>query len=490
VLWDNEHNGSRFHQNASKVKTCVRVGKGDSCPTEWVFSCHSPVPPQSLLLNRRVANVVYGELTVKRSQTGSALQRAGEVTQALHGSNDPRLTLIERIIASNQFRSSLRLREFLLYIADCAVKETPEAATEQQIGVHVFQRSPGYNSSEDSIVRTHARLLRQKLAEYFANDGAAEPTIVEVPKGHYLPIFRLRQSDPPPAPFPIPLETKAAPVIEAPHPPATRRWNYWRSTPLGIALGILFMVIVAGSSLLLARTWPKSTAAKSPIEIFWAPFLSGDPAVLIYSNARFLGDSKTGLRYAPAGVDPVNEPIVDNYTGIGELASVYELTKLFDAHHANFVLKRSLLVTWDEAKQRNLIFIGSPAENPSLNAVPSLSEFTMVAKPESAGFINDHPRPGELPIYSRPEHPLTMDYAVIALMPGVQSGKRTLMFSGLTTLGTQAAVEYASHKDTLAELLKTVSSPGGEIKPFEALLVVTLEGGVPLQSKLISVHVH
>jgi hypothetical protein len=435
------------------------------------FSNHSSVPPQRLLLNSRIANVVYGELTVKTSQTGAALQRASDVTPSLHESNDPRLTLIERVIESNQFRSSLRLREFLRYIADCAVKETPEAATEQQIGVHVFQRSPGYNSSEDSIVRTHARLLRQKLTEYFATDGAAEPTIVEVPKGHYLPIFRLRQSDPLPAPFPIPLETK---VIEAPLAPAPKRWSYWKSTPLGIGLGILLVAVLAGSSLLLARTWQKPVATKTPIEVFWAPFLSGDPAVLIYSNARFLGDSKTGLRYAPTGVDAANEPIVDHYTGIGELTSVYELTKLFDAHHANFVLKRSLLVTWDEAKQ----------------ALPSLTEFTMMAKPESAGFINDHPRPGELAIYSRPEHPLTMDYAVIALKPGVQSGRRTLMFSGLTTLGTQAAVEFASHKDTVAELLKAVSSPSGEVRPFEALLGVTLEGGVPLQSKLISVHVH
>ena len=416
---------------------------------------------------------------------GSALRNAGDVTQSLHESNDPRLMLIERVIASNQFRSSQRLREFLRYIADCAVKETPEAATEQQIGVHVFQRAPGYNSSEDSIVRTHARLLRQKLTEYFATDGMAEPTIVEVPKGHYLPIFRLRQSDPPPAPFPIPLETKTVLVSEA----AAKRWNYLRS-PLGIGLGILLVAAVAGSSLLLARTWQKPVAAKSSIEIFWAPFLSGDPPVVIYSNARFLGDSKTGLRYAPTGIDASNEPIVDHYTGIGELTSVYELTKLFDAHHANFVLKRSLLVTWDEAKQRNLIFIGSPAENPSLHALPSLTEFTMMAKPESAGFINDHPRPGELAVYSRPEHPLTMDYAVIALKPGVQSGRRTLMFSGLTTLGTQAAVEFASRKDTVGELLKAVSSPGGEVRPFEALLGVTLEGGVPLQSKLISVHVH
>jgi hypothetical protein len=28
------------------------------------------------------------------------------------------------------------------------------------------------------------------------------------------------------------------------------------------------------------------------------------------------------------------------------------------------------------------------------------------------------------------------------------------------------------------------------VKPFEALLAVTLEGGVPLQSRLISIRVH
>lgn len=266
-----------------------------------------------------------------------------------------------------------------------------------------------------------------------------------------------------------------------------------KSPRLGLALRILILILIpllVGSAFLFAHRGSRTSASKTPVEIFWGPFLSGDPPVVIYSNARFLGNSKTGLRYAPAGVDPSSEAVVDNYTGIGELTSVYELTKLFDAHRADFILKRSLLVTWDEAKQRNLIFIGSPAENPSLNAVPSPTDFTMVSTPSSAGFTNNHPRAGEPALYSRPEHPLTMDYAVIALMPGVQSGKRTLMFSGLTTLGTEAVVEYASRKDTLAELLKTVTAPSGEVRPFEALLAVTVEGGVPLQSKLVSVRVH
>jgi hypothetical protein len=112
--------------------------------------------------------------------------------------------------------------------------------------------------------------------------------------------------------------------------------------------------------------------------------LTGEPPIVIFSNALFTGDSTNGLRYAPpqAPNQPAQLPYVDTYTGIGELVSVYNLTRLFDAHHATFILKRSLLVTWDEAQLRNLIFIGSRAENPSLRVLPGTTDFTMMATPE------------------------------------------------------------------------------------------------------------
>src|ERR1700735_486517 len=120
---------------------------------------------------------------------------------------DPRWKLVDRIAASPHLKASLRLQEFLFYISECAIREVPGEATEQQIGIHVFHRHPGYNSSEDSIVRTHARLLRQKLTAYFANEGSSEEIFVDVPKGHYLPIFRTRLLEMPPvAPVPHPEE--------------------------------------------------------------------------------------------------------------------------------------------------------------------------------------------------------------------------------------------------------------------------------------------
>jgi hypothetical protein len=211
---------------------------------------------------------------------------------------------------------------------------------------------------------------------------------------------------------------------------------------------------------------------------------------VIYSNALFVGDAKSGMRYAANdGSDQRSTELVDHYTGIGELISVHELTKMFDIQHAEFLLKRSALVTWDEARSRNLIFIGSVAENGSLKLLPSTQDFTLTATADAAGIINHHPRSGEPQMYLRPEHPLTKDYAIVALLPGVQPDSKMFVFSGLTTLGTQAAVEYALGPDTAAELMRQVYF-GNRVHNFEALLEVNIRGGVPLQPRLVSVRIH
>jgi hypothetical protein len=410
-------------------------------------------------------------------------RKANDVLQ-----RDPRWKVVERIAASPHLKASLRLQEFLFYISECAIREVPGEATEQQIGIHVFHRHPGYNSSEDSIVRTHARLLRQKLAAYFANEGAQEEIIFDVPKGHYLPVFTVR-SEQVAAATPLLEETlhqSVQPVFHDEPPVAapivSRRLPGWQIA--GAVL--LFLTVFA---LLVWHPWGKMRVAQSPVDVFWRPFFVDDPPFVVYSNALFTGNSITGLRYAPPGGAEDGNSIdsyVDTYTGIGELSAVYDLTKLFDSHQAAFTLKRSQLVAWDEAKSRNLIFIGASVENPSLRVLPPTVNFTPEAGSGFAGIVNHHPKPGEPAVYSRPEHPLTTDYAIIALLPGVQPGKRVLLFSGLTTFGTQAAVEFLCRPDSVAEILKQVTGPKGEIRPFEAVVQTTVGGGVALETHLVT----
>lgn len=409
-----------------------------------------------------------------------------EISEKVLG--DERWIFIERIAASPHFKSSARLKEFLFYVSDCAIREVPEEATEQQIGIRVFHRHPGYNSSEDSIVRTHARILRQKLTAYYAEEGLHDEIVVEVPKGHYLPVFnKLSPQTIPEAPSVTPVwPVSVAPQAAEPQTGHAKSWKW-----LMALLLLIGAAVAAGIGIWVSG--PATSPSQAALDHFWQPFFTDGPPLLIFSNALFTGDSTNGLRYAQQQSSQETQAagnLVDTYTGIGELSSVYSLTRLFDAHKASFILKRSLLMTWDEAKSQNLIFLGSTAENPSLRVLKSTTDFTMAPTPTSSGFINHHPKPGEPAVYSRPEQPLVKDYAIIAYLPGVQNGKHQLIFSGLTTFGTQAAVEYMCHPDSVAELMRQVSGPKGEVRPFEALLETTIGGGVPLQTRLVTVRVH
>jgi len=81
-------------------------------------------------------------------------------------------------------------------VCRCALDNKPEAATEQQVGICVYDRPPGYNPNEDNIVRSQARLLRMKLEHHFANDGKDEAVVITIPKGRYLPVFETRSEEP------------------------------------------------------------------------------------------------------------------------------------------------------------------------------------------------------------------------------------------------------------------------------------------------------
>jgi Tol biopolymer transport system component len=78
---------------------------------------------------------------------------------------------------------------FLQFTVEEKLAGRADALKETLIGVHVFDRKPGYDPKIDAIVRVEARRLRSKLLEY----SLAHPTesvFIELPKGSYTPEFR------------------------------------------------------------------------------------------------------------------------------------------------------------------------------------------------------------------------------------------------------------------------------------------------------------
>jgi len=123
--------------------------------------------------------------------------------------------LVRRVASSSTFEKSPRLRAFFLHVCRCALDNKPEAATEHQIGICVYERPPGYNPNEDNIVRSQARLLRMKLEHHFANGGKDEPVIITIPKGRYLPVFETRCDEPILRTLPPPEQAKSSRLLQS-----------------------------------------------------------------------------------------------------------------------------------------------------------------------------------------------------------------------------------------------------------------------------------
>ncbi len=71
--------------------------------------------------------------------------------------------IVQKIIASPSFTKSIKLSHFLSYICQQTISGDVAQINEQTIGERVFHRPPGYDPSQDNIVRANATRLRQKL---------------------------------------------------------------------------------------------------------------------------------------------------------------------------------------------------------------------------------------------------------------------------------------------------------------------------------------
>jgi hypothetical protein len=108
-------------------------------------------------------------------------------------SNRAHRALVERVAEGPVFNHSPRLQELLRYLAECAIEAPDGPVKEQQIGIAVFGRSPGYDTNQDTIVRVNVSKLRKQLQQHFLSEGLHEPVIIDIPKGSYTPHFQPRQ---------------------------------------------------------------------------------------------------------------------------------------------------------------------------------------------------------------------------------------------------------------------------------------------------------
>lgn len=386
-----------------------------------------------------------------------------------------KLEQLERILSGRTFHGSESLRAFLRFVVSQSVEGQEGKLKEYVIATEVFGRGGDFDPRLDSVVRVQAGRLRTKLHEYYSAEGHADEIIIDLPKGHYSPVFALADA---------------------------ARTNGHQA----------------------AESFALTEAAHAPDELtsvapVWGELLSlTDPVVVVFSNTIFHGSYETGMKlFNSLNVIESNGdatllsqatedhalPKIDHYTGIGELMGVYFLSDFFARVHHPFRLKRSLLLNWDDAKTENLVVLGSPAENLFLLDLPQQQDFVFRWIKDEQGrhvnaIVNTRPQPGEQEMYLAKHFgpspsQISEDYAVISLLRGLSEKNRLLILAGINTYGTQAAAEYTTRpdyvRDLMAHLNTAASDPPLHLPAFyQVLLKVKVNGGVPVQISYVTHH--
>src|SRR5579871_6579651 len=156
---------------------------------------------------------------------------------------------LEKILASSGFANAERLSRFLRYAVEEHLNGQTDKLKESFLGVEVFGRKPTYDPRIDAVVRTEAVKLRARLKEYYETEGREDPLIIDLPKGGYVPAFRLPEKeavkeDPAPVPA-VEAPVSAGDAQSAVSDPPLRVQRYWsRATMAAVFVALVFAVTI------------------------------------------------------------------------------------------------------------------------------------------------------------------------------------------------------------------------------------------------------
>ncbi len=209
-----------------------------------------------------------------------------------------------RTLESPGFQRSAGLSNLLRTLVEKKLACEEQDLKEYHLGVEVFARGKDFDPRIDPIVRVQARNLRLKLDEYYAGPGAAGPIRIEVPKGSYVPIFRLNR----PAGFDVLAMDEA--LRPLPGRGILRPWAIWAVTLVAVSLAAVIAYrfgVLAGieraQNMTMVMVAPFETLAVGPE----APTLAGMMTVsikqaLIHDPALILANAAPKRGYRLSGV--------------------------------------------------------------------------------------------------------------------------------------------------------------------------------------------
>ncbi|RUU01460.1 hypothetical protein EOD23_21455, partial [Mesorhizobium sp. USDA-HM6] len=195
------------------------------------------------------------------------------------------------------------------------------------IAVEVFGRGESFDAQTDPIVRIEAGHLRRALERYYLTSGHADPILITIPKGGYVPVFTLHSRQP--------VEEPQAPLIPQMIADSSVRPMGSRLVRTGVLVVVAFLA--AGASL-LAWWWSSGR-----------PGVPETPRVLV---EQF--ENLTGTQAAAAIASGLKQEIVSQLSKFKDIVVIEPAAKGDEPSilQPRFVLAGSVNLSVDEFRVR------------------------------------------------------------------------------------------------------------------------------------------
>jgi hypothetical protein len=410
---------------------------------------------------------------------------------------------LSRVLLSQSFHNSESLRHLLAYLAEKSLADPPEELKEYTIGIEACGKPPSYDPQKDASVRVQMGRLRQKLDEYYREEGVGDPLVLGLPKGRFVILFQPRTSE-----KPVPPRSRAELMAAG-----FRRLR--AAPPASVVLMVLLIAALVWAAWLtrrlrayeaeLAVSHQASTMRMaSPL---WGPFLSHQaPSVVVFGSPPVFASLKHRLfvrfynptdpddpRSSPdfaavdARVGPLAGPRYD-YASMGDAIAVQRLSSFFGSAGIALAALPAHLATWDAIKNRNVILIGAWRMHPLLRKLPVTQDFELGADEQ---IHNRNVQPGEQQVYTTPSHRNTMTYAIVGAFPGLKPGREVLVITAHSSPGASGAADFITSPESLKIMEHRVAlSASGPRKHFQMLLRIYVDSDVPVKAEYVTHHLN
>jgi hypothetical protein len=413
---------------------------------------------------------------------------------------------VERILQSGTFRNSPSSRRLLKYLADHSLAGDADQLKEYTIGVDAFGKSADYDPRLDSTVRIQIGRLRQKLSDYYRDEGKDDPLIVDLPKGRFSLVCEPRSTPTAAAPQE---EEVAEGVVDLKGGPPDRRWRL-----VALTLAVVCILMAAGGVAAYVKLRPGQTARQPASAVWspeladlWRPFLdSGRPLVIAVGNPLFLQFENKAL-YRDLSVEKPEDLLkspqflaiskalgsresrpVHYYAAVGDVSAAFLLGQRLGPHHPGMSVVRSSQLQWQQLADANVLFLGPPRFfGDKLGNLPVSLEITE----GTDGFLVVHPRPGEPSLFKYREPPgfFAEDGEACVLIThtaGPVGTTDVMTFASNSTFGRVGAIDAFTDVGFAKTLISKMRDASARVPQyFQVLLKVKYKGGVPTETSYL-----